>query len=96
MVSKCDVFYSKYKAGNAFTVARVKGKWSTAFVRRSFESRLYADLHYFQIILEFLSDFLFSLFVTEMTTDCYTTVAEICPYKDANSHCPRCHHTSNI
>uniref|UniRef100_A0AAX7VDG4 LCCL domain-containing protein n=1 Tax=Astatotilapia calliptera TaxID=8154 RepID=A0AAX7VDG4_ASTCA len=40
---------SKYKAGNAFTVARVK----------------------------------------EMTADCYTTVAEICPYKEPNSHCPR-------
>ncbi|KAI3377900.1 hypothetical protein L3Q82_009029, partial [Scortum barcoo] len=27
--------------------------------------------------------------VEELTADCYTTVAEICPYKKPNSHCPR-------
>lgn len=27
--------------------------------------------------------------VEEFTADCYTTVAEICPYKGPNSHCPR-------
>uniref|UniRef100_A0A8C6SX00 Cysteine-rich secretory protein LCCL domain containing 2 n=1 Tax=Neogobius melanostomus TaxID=47308 RepID=A0A8C6SX00_9GOBI len=27
--------------------------------------------------------------VQELSADCYTTVAEICPYKKPNSHCPR-------
>lgn len=27
--------------------------------------------------------------VQELSVDCYTTVAEICPYKKPNSHCPR-------
>uniref|UniRef100_A0A3B3ZS14 LCCL domain-containing protein n=1 Tax=Periophthalmus magnuspinnatus TaxID=409849 RepID=A0A3B3ZS14_9GOBI len=27
--------------------------------------------------------------VQEISVDCYTTVAEICPYKKPNSHCPR-------
>uniref|UniRef100_A0A8C9Y541 Cysteine rich secretory protein LCCL domain containing 2 n=1 Tax=Sander lucioperca TaxID=283035 RepID=A0A8C9Y541_SANLU len=27
--------------------------------------------------------------VEEITADCYTTVAEICPYKKPDSHCPR-------
>nr|XP_020465458.1 cysteine-rich secretory protein LCCL domain-containing 2 [Monopterus albus] len=27
--------------------------------------------------------------VEEMTADCYSTVAEICPFKNPNSHCPR-------
>uniref|UniRef100_A0A8C9XYA4 Cysteine rich secretory protein LCCL domain containing 2 n=1 Tax=Sander lucioperca TaxID=283035 RepID=A0A8C9XYA4_SANLU len=33
--------------------------------------------------------FFSSLSVTEITADCYTTVAEICPYKKPDSHCPR-------
>ena len=27
--------------------------------------------------------------VTETTADCYTTVAEVCPYKKPSSLCPR-------
>uniref|UniRef100_A0A7N8WIN5 Cysteine-rich secretory protein LCCL domain containing 2 n=1 Tax=Mastacembelus armatus TaxID=205130 RepID=A0A7N8WIN5_9TELE len=30
-----------------------------------------------------------SLSLTEMTANCYTTVAEICPFKKPYSHCPR-------
>uniref|UniRef100_A0A8D2ZCX9 Cysteine-rich secretory protein LCCL domain containing 2 n=1 Tax=Scophthalmus maximus TaxID=52904 RepID=A0A8D2ZCX9_SCOMX len=42
-----------------------------------------------QHILRKLRVFFCSFSVTEMNADCYTTVAEICPFKNPDSHCPR-------
>lgn len=37
-----------------------------------------------------LRGFFSSLALTDITADCYMTVAETCPFKKASSHCPRC------
>lgn len=41
--------------------------------------------------------FLFYLLCgTEVSADCYTTVAELCPFKKPSSQCPRCLLTPDI
>lgn len=79
-----DVFYSKYKPGNAFVVAKVEGKAL---------SHNCVYIHpVSKRILGILS--VSPLSVSEITADCYTSVAEICPFKKPFSHCPRCALTS--
>lgn len=85
------LFCSKHKPGNAFVVARARGKQSTCrrFNYMKKKNQVVGKM-YDQCFLFYL------LCGTEVSADCYTTVAELCPFKKPSSQCPRCLHTPDI